>query len=127
MKRFSPSLPYIAQCRTPSIHFSSSIWNGNGPGDKVVPPYIGFCTKSILLYPPSPVQVVDLLISAFHCMSKLSQEAVRNCSPSPSLSPSLSTSKDMRGPLLSSVTMETTLRLTNHCWEQLSEVRSYNI
>lgn len=74
-----------------------------------------------IYYIPFPVQVVDLLLSSFHCLSKLSQEAVvRNCSPSPS------TSKDTRGPLLASVTTETVLRLTNHCWEQLSEVRSYN-
>ena len=74
-----------------------------------------------IYYIPFPVQVVDLLVSSFHCLSKLSQEAVaRNCSLSPSIS------KDKRSPLLGSVTTETVLRLTNHCWEQLSEVRSYN-
>ena len=62
-----------------------------------------------------------MLISALHCMSKLSQEVIKTyCSSSPSPSPS--SSNDMRGPLLSYITTETTLRLTNHCWEQVSEV-----
>ena len=67
------------------------------------------------------LQAVNLLMSALHCISKLSQDIIKNyCFPSPSSPPS--SSKDTNGPLLSSVTTETMLRLINHCWEQLSEV-----
>lgn len=102
-----------------------------GPGDKAFHPVLDLLelewalgTRLFTHYvldlfspPPSPLQVVDLLISALHCMSKLTQKVANSCSSS--------SDKDARGPLFSSVTSETTLRLTNHCWEQLSEVYSY--
>ena len=89
---------------------------GLGPGTRLTP-HQSLLHCVLLL----SLQAVDLLISALHCMSKLSQEVINNYwSSSPSPPPS--SSKDMRDALLSSVTTETTLRLTNHCWEWLSEV-----
>ena len=57
-------------------------------------------------------QMVELLMSALHCLVSLAEE-VNNC-------PLLKES----APLITSVTTETTLRLVNYCWEQLNQVWS---
>lgn len=56
-----------------------------------------------------PPQMVDLLISALKCLAKLSQE-VSSCPLSKS------------APSITYITTETSLRLVNHCWEQLTQV-----
>ena len=57
------------------------------------------------------MQMVELLTSALYCVVNLTQEV--GATPLPEGSPPL---------IVAFVATETTLRLVNHCWEQLSKV-----